>query len=76
MTETQLEDLLFTLDICADSLPFDPQAVHVRRLETIKAILISHHKERVRRAPTTARVLSLVGPVRLKHNENEMLTRS
>jgi hypothetical protein len=58
MMKSQLEDLLYTLDLCAESLPFDPQAVHVRRLETIKAMLIEQGREKERKAP--ARVLSLV----------------
>ena len=58
MMKSQLEDLLYTLDLCAESLPFDPQAVHVRRLETIKAMLIEKGREKERNAPT--RVLSLV----------------
>lgn len=34
-----LEDLLYTLDLCADSLPCDLLAEHVRRLQIIKEIL-------------------------------------
>jgi hypothetical protein len=60
MTETQLDDLLYTLDICAESLPFDLQPVHVRRLEIVKGILIEHQREQERRTTTPARILSLV----------------
>ncbi len=54
MAERELEELLFSLDFCADALPFDLQPVHVLRLQTIKAILIERvreQKERPRREP-------------------------
>jgi hypothetical protein len=58
MTEARLDELFYTLDICAESLPFDLQAVHIRRLEIIRAILSEHQKEKERKP--LAPVLSLV----------------
>jgi len=54
----RLDDLLSTLDVCEEILPFDLQSVHVLRLEAIRAILIEQGREKERKAP--ARVLSLV----------------
>ncbi len=51
-----IEDLLFTLDLCADALPFDLLPVHVRRIEAIRAIL-TERRAKEQRAP--ARVLTL-----------------
>jgi hypothetical protein len=48
-----LEDLLYTLDLCADSLPFDLQAEHIRRLEIIRQILTEKRESR-----PPARILS------------------
>lgn len=72
MTETNLEDMLFTLDICAESLSFELLPVHVRRLETIKAILTEHHKKLAQRSLVSARVLSLVE----KMERNDAIDRS
>lgn len=60
MTETELDELFCTLDICAESLSFELLPVHVRRLEIIKTILTEHHQERARLRPAKARILSLV----------------
>ena len=49
----QLEDLLYTLDLCADSLPCDLLAEHVRRLQIVKEILTEKKEAR-----PLARVLS------------------
>jgi len=51
-----IEDLLFTLDLCAEALPFDLLPVHVRRIEAIRAIL-TERRGKEQRAP--ARVLTL-----------------
>jgi hypothetical protein len=53
MNTAQLEDLLYTLELCESALPFDPLAVHVRRLQTIKEILTE-----TRERKTPARILS------------------
>ena len=54
MMNPQLDDLLYTLDLCADSLPFDLLTVHVQRIETIKEILTEARPQR-----TPAKVLHL-----------------
>lgn len=68
MTKRLLEELLYTLDFCAESLPFDPQAVHLRRLETIKAILFEHGREEERRA--SARIIALSFPKQVRAATN------
>jgi len=57
MAERQLDDLLSTLDVCEEILPFDLQPVHIRRLDAIRAILKDHERDKEQRAP--ARVFTL-----------------
>jgi hypothetical protein len=38
-----IEDLLYTLDLCADSLPFDLYLAHIRPIQEIRTILLEHH---------------------------------
>lgn len=45
ITKEQLEDYLFTLDVCKTELPPDTHPEHFKRLRTIAAILKSLSKE-------------------------------
>ena len=60
MTEGELEDLLFTLDVCAEALPFDLHQAHVQRLQKIKTILEERHSEEKERPREGPPKLSLV----------------
>ena len=60
MTEGELEDLLFTLDVCAEALPFDLHRAHVRRLQRIRTILEERDREEKERPRRGGPKLSVV----------------
>ena len=67
MNPPPIEDLLFTLDLCADALPFDLLTAHVRRIEAIRTIL-TERRANEQRAP--ARVFTLYrGDERKPHRQ-------
>lgn len=39
MTKKEVDDLLFTLDICKKELPMNAHPIHYERIDTIKQII-------------------------------------
>jgi len=68
MMNARLDDLLYTLDLCADSLPFDLLPVHIQRLQTIKDIL-TNKATPPQRAKAT--ILHLLKSQPTKHHEQK-----